>query len=103
MAALHIYMHAKASYKKRPQVISRNNDIFHLRFMYELTGSGLIDPEMSPPAPLDTVDFIIYNDPTSDKIFVKSTKEIIAEILDNKANKITNPWSGVYISKAKFY
>jgi hypothetical protein len=106
-SAVHIYSHSKMSYKKNANIISRNNDIFHLRFMYELTGSGLIDTETLVDAetrkPLGSVDFLIYNDPSSDKIFVKSTKEMIAEILDHKHMKITNPWSGIYISKLDFH
>lgn len=100
-SAVHIYSHSKMSYKKNAGIISRNNDIFHLRFMYELTGSGLIDAETRKP--LNAVDFLIYNDPASDKIFVKSTKQMIAEILDHKNMKITNPWSGIYISKLDFH
>ena len=99
-SAVHVYSHSKMSYKKNANVISRNNDIFHLRFMYELTGSGLIDAETRKP--LNSVDFLIYNDPSSDKIFVKSTKEMISNILDHKHMKITNPWSGIYISKLDF-
>lgn len=98
--AVHIYSHSNMSYKLRPHNIDRNNDIFHLRFMYELMGSGLIDPQSKKP--LKEVDFLIYNDPTSDKIFVKSTKSLIADILDDKYMKITNPWKGIYIAKQKF-
>lgn len=99
-SAIHIYAHSKASFKKNAGVISRNNDIFHLRFMYELTGSGLIDAETRQP--LGAVDFLIYNDPASEKIYVKSTKELIADIINHKNMNVTNPWSGVYLSKLSF-
>lgn len=99
-SALHIYSHSLMSYKKQKNIISRNNDIFHLRFMYELTGSGLIDSVTKKP--LNSVDFLIYNDPISDKIFVKSTKKMIYDILSDKQMKITNPWSGIYVSKLSF-
>lgn len=96
----HIYSHAFASWKKRPNVISRNNDIFHLRFMYELMGGGLIDIETGKP--LDAVDFLIYNAPDTEQIYVKSTKQLVQEIINNKTIKIQNPWKGIYISKLNF-
>ena len=68
--------------------------------MYELTGSGLIDSTTKKP--LNSVDFLIYNDPISDKIFVKSTKKMVYDILNDKKMKITNPWSGIYVSKLSF-
>ena len=102
-SAVHIYSHSMMSYKKHPGIISRNNDIFHLRFMYELIGGGLIDADDPKKRPLDKVDFLIYNDPKSDKIYVKSVQEMIADILDKENMKIANPWSGVYVSKVYFH
>ena len=101
--ATHIYSHAAASYKKNPQVASRNNDIYHLRFLYELTGAGLFTTVGdNKKEPLDKVDYLIYNDPTSDKIYVKSTKQMILELLKNKDKKVGNPWADIYISKLDF-
>lgn len=98
--SIHIYSHAFASWKKRPNVISRNNDIFHLRFMYELMGGGLIDIETGKP--LEAVDFLIYNAPDTEQIYVKSTKQLVQDIISNKTIKIQNPWKGIYISKLNF-
>lgn len=101
--ATHIYSHTRMSYLKKKNVASRNRDIFHLRFMYELTGSGLVNIlDGGGKQNLGTVDYLIYNDPVSDKIFVKSTKQMISEILTDKNMKVTNPWSGIYVSKASF-
>lgn len=44
----------------------------HLRFIYELRGSGL-----TQNGSLQTVDFIIWNDPDSEKIAVRSTASLI--------------------------
>ena len=51
----------------------------HLRFIYELRGSGLLgsDGLVMP------VKYLIYNDPDSDAIFVKDTASIILEILES--------------------
>lgn len=49
-----------------------------LRFIYELRGSGLLGD-----AGLLPVKYLIYNDPTSDAIFVKDTATIILESFDN--------------------
>lgn len=70
---------------------------YHLRFIYELTGAGLYDAE----GPVSGVDFLIYNDPSSDAIFVRSTADLIAQELAKK--HITSmPTSGIVIAKSKF-
>jgi hypothetical protein len=46
-----------------------------MRFIYELTGVGLYDAQGDP---ISGVDFLIYNDPGSDAIFVRSTADLIA-------------------------
>lgn len=51
----------------------------HLRFIYELRGSGLLKNGISTP-----VKYIIYNDPDSDDIFVRDTVSIIVEILQSE-------------------
>jgi hypothetical protein len=53
--------------------------IYHLRYIYELTGAGLIDANGNPSG---LVDFIVYNDPSSDAIYVKSTAEILVDVLE---------------------
>lgn len=84
------------SYKK-----SKNNTValhfYHLRFIYELTGVGLYDQQGQP---ISGVDFLIYNDPASDAIFVRSTADLIAQELEN--NRVGSPLGGITISKASF-
>lgn len=84
------------SYKK-----SQNKTValhfYHLRFIYELTGVGLYDQEGQP---ISGVDFLIYNDPGSDAIFVRSTADLIAQELEN--NRIGSPLGGIAIAKANF-
>lgn len=47
----------------------------HLRFIFELRGSGLIDEHGMK----QTADFFIWNDPTSEKIIVRSTAALIQD------------------------
>lgn len=71
---------------------------YHLRFIYELQGNGLYD---SNGEPISGVDFIIYNDPSTANIYVKSTAELIYEEL-TKNNNIKNPLSAVHLAKSRF-
>lgn len=68
----------------------------HLRFIYELRGSGLLD-ERGLVMP---VKFLIYNDPSSDAIYVKSTASIILEALDN-ATRGNNLLGDISLSASK--
>lgn len=54
----------------------------HLRFIYEIRGSGLLgsDGLVMP------VKFLIYNDPYSDAIFVKDTASLILENIEKSTN-----------------
>ena len=49
----------------------------HMRFIYELRGSGLLDASGG----LRTAKYIIFNDPTSEAIYVKDTASLILEEL----------------------
>lgn len=60
----------------------------HLRFAYELEGNSLINKN----GDLLSADFLVVNDPSSNNIFVKSTKSIVGEILTGK-DRIFNPFS----------
>lgn len=64
----------------------------HLRFIYELRGAGLID-EFGKG---QIVDFIIWNDPNSEKIAVRSTASLIAQYWEDYASA----FSSVSISAA---
>lgn len=70
---------------------------YHLRFVYELTGAGLYDKD----GPVSGVDFLIYNDPGSDAIFVRSTADLIAQELSKK-DVLGSPLGGIAIAKTKF-
>lgn len=72
---------------------------FHLRYIYELTGSGII---YTDGGYLGEVKYLIYNDPASDEIYVKSAAEILEDILSNY-NFEGNPFNaGAHIAKIKF-
>lgn len=62
-----------------PDTISQH--FAHLRFMYELRGSGLYTEGKSAQA-----DFLIWNDPASQNIIVRSTKDLVARYIDNYKN-----------------
>ena len=59
-----------------------------LRFIYELTGYGQVYQngaiqQLIDDSELLGANYIIYNDPATDDIFVRSTADIIAELWDN--------------------
>ena len=70
-----------------------------MRFAYELAGGGLYD---SSGNRLDSADFFIYNDPASDNIWVRSTKEMIYNITKYIGNMSNNINSEVIILKNSF-
>lgn len=73
------------------------NHFYHLRFIYELTGVGLYDSEGEP---ISGVDFLIYNDPNTDAIYVRSTADMIATELEKDAPG--SMFSGISIKKSDF-
>lgn len=79
---------------------SKNNEAInkqhlgHLKFYYELTGAGsqqIINNELMDMA---KVDYLVYNDPVSDHIAVKSSAELISEALNKELNGAT-----MYVSR----
>lgn len=67
----------------------------HLRFVYELRGTGLIDNTTGKSG---VVKYLIYNDPDSDNIFVKDTASIILENLEDRSS---NLFGAIYLSASK--
>ena len=94
----HIYYHTINFYDKTKDG-EVGSHIIHLRFVYELTGQGLYDMEGNR---LDGADFFIYNDPVSDNVWVRSTKEMIAEIQDYIGNVSDPLHSGIVLLKNSF-
>lgn len=74
------------------------NHIYHLRYLYELTGAGtkILNGQYKESR------FLIYNDPATDDIFVKSTAEILNEVFETPPDWNGDPFGGIYISKSKF-
>lgn len=76
---------------------SKNNEsinkqhLGHLKFYYELTGAGSINNELMDIA---KVDYLVYNDPVSDHIAVKSSAELISEALNKELKGAT-----MYVSR----
>lgn len=66
----------------------------HLRFIYEIRGQGLVDQNGQS----QVADFIIWNDPASENIAVRSTKALIRDA----AKKYTNPFAPVTLNANYF-
>ena len=66
----------------------------HLRFIYEIRGQGLVDEKGNS----QVADFIIWNDPASTNIAVRSTKALIRDAVKN----YTNPFAPVTLSANYF-
>lgn len=81
--------------KKNKNVI---NHIYHLRYLYELTGAGtrMLTGEYKE------AKFLIYNDPATDNIYVKSSAEILAEVFNDNSDWSGDPFGGIVIYKSKF-
>lgn len=82
--------------KESPDYVGMH--IYHLRYMYELTGAGILyqnyGSELSSGA-----KFMVYNDPTSMDIVVVPTSKIIQDILQSK-DIPKNPYGHISISSA---
>lgn len=74
------------------------NHFYHLRYMYELMGTGITYNGKS----YGNVRFLIFNDPHGN-VYVKSTGEIFADVIEETlSNK--NKWTmGITVPKEKFY
>ena len=95
--AAHIYFHTVNFYDNTKDS-TVGSHIIHLRFIYELTGQGLYIGDDR----IDSADFFIYNDPATDNIWVRSTKEMIAEI-QNYIGNVSDPLhSGIVLLKNSF-
>lgn len=91
--AVHIYYHAVA------RAASQGEHLFHLRFAYELTGSGLKDAKGND---ILEADFFIYNDPATNNIWVRSTKEMVANAMQYQG-RIRDPLrSNIIVLKNNF-
>lgn len=101
--SVHIYMHARTSYLFGGSLANSEEGakyIMKMRFAYELTGAGLYDANTGEK--LDAVDFLVYNDPASDKIFVRSTKAMIQDF-DVYNGSHGDPWhSEIVVLKQSF-
>lgn len=95
--ALHIFYHSLAYAQKGNSFVGEH--ILHLRFAYELAGGGLRD---SSGKRLDSADFFVYNDPTSDNIYVRSTKAMIADAMKYMRGVRDPLRSNIVILKSSF-
>lgn len=72
--------------------------IYHLRYLYELTGAGIIYKNYGEDFS-SGAKFLVYNDPTSIDIYVVATSQIIQNIL-NQSIAPDNPYGNISISSA---
>ena len=73
--------------------------IYHLRYMYELTGAGILYRDFSGTVN-NGAKFLVYNDPNSVEILCVSTAQIVMQLLETK-DFPDNPYGSIGISKAQ--
>ena len=89
---LHVFFHA-IHHRESPEVV---NHIQHWRLIYELSGGGLyVTNDNGEEIRLNTADFIVYNDPASDNIFVRSTKDIILNALQPSVDSVLSTGASI--------
>lgn len=84
--------------ERNPIVALRVNQI---RFVYELIGAGL---KYNAEVMNGHVKYLIYNDPGSDNIYVRSTAKIISDLLKTNQLGFSNPFTKmITIEKSYFH
>lgn len=82
--------------KETPDYVGKH--IYHLRYMYELTGAGILYQNYGSSL-VSGAKFMVYNDPMSMDIVVVPTSKIISDIL--QSNEVPkNPYGHISISSA---
>lgn len=74
------------------------NHMYHLKYVYELTGAGIWNS-----LNVGRARFLVFNDPSSDLIYVQSTAELIENILDPKIDWRVSLYSAIKEDTSKFY
>lgn len=74
-----------------------NIHIYHLRYLYELTGAGILYKNYGGDFS-QGAKFLVYNDPNSAEILCVATSQIIAQIL-NSDSYPDNPFGAIGLSK----
>lgn len=82
--------------KESPDYVGKH--IYHLRYMYELTGAGILYQNYGDSL-TSGAKFMVYNDPMSMDIVVVPTSKIIQDILLSE-NVPQNPYGHISISSA---
>lgn len=72
--------------------------IYHLRYIYELTGAGIIYKDYGT-AFKGGAKFLVYNDPKSMDIFCVATSQIVSQLI-RSTDFPDNPYGSIGISKA---
>lgn len=72
--------------------------IYHLRYLYELTGAGILYRDYNDSL-AGGAKYFVYNDPNSEELIVVSTASIISQLLQSK-DVPDNPYGSIGISKA---
>lgn len=80
-SAIDSFFHAYYHYKKYGMSDKLPSHIYHIRQIYELIGAGLVSEGVDGITRAQgNVDYLIYNAPDSDMVYVQSTSEIIEEL-----------------------
>lgn len=95
------YKWAVSNYQKNKEL---RKIIWQFKIIYEITGKGVINKNNFQL--LDEVNYIIFNDPSSDFIVVKSAKSLISDLLsviDTQSKIPGNPFTAsVVVDKSIF-
>lgn len=74
--------------------------IYHLRYIYELTGAGILYKDYAnSEITKGGAKFLVYNDPTGPGIYCVATSDIISQII-NQEDFPDNPYGSIGISMA---
>lgn len=74
------------------------NHMYHLKYIYELIGAGTV----ILGSKYNNVRFLVYNDPSTDNIYVQSAASILSDIFDEGFNWTGDPLGAITISASRF-
>ena len=81
------------TYSATPEEV--NIHFSHMRFNYELRGTGLLDSSGNS----SIAKYIIYNDPNGDAVYVRDTASLILEEMNK--NKQSNLFGGITLAASR--
>ena len=71
---------------------------YHVRYTYELVGAGQMYKTSGLRTVFGNVDYLVYNNPSTNEIYVTSVQEILNKVLKD-TSKIENPFQAITIRR----